>query len=126
MNVSADADLFFLDTIGELSKFYGFCDICFVGGSIVPYGGHNILEPLAYNKPVIFGSNMRNFQDIAEAALSSGAGISVEDEATLYEAIECLLTDSLRYTQLCENARKVFEKGAESSKKNLELIKSVI
>jgi 3-deoxy-D-manno-octulosonic-acid transferase len=59
-------DVLLLDTIGELRSFYGICDIAFVGGSLVKVGGHNLLEPAAMKKPVVFSRYMFNFKEISE------------------------------------------------------------
>ena len=57
-----------LDTIGELAQLYQIATVVFVGGSLVPAGGHNILEPALYGKPIVFGPHMENFAEIAEAS----------------------------------------------------------
>lgn len=66
-------DILILDTLGELAKFYALSDAAFVGGSLVPWGGHNILEPAFYGKPIFFGPNMDNFSFFAKKFLESGA-----------------------------------------------------
>lgn len=66
-------DILILDTIGELAQFYALSDIAFVGGSLIPWGGHNLLEPAFYEKPVFFGPHMENFSYLAEKFVESGA-----------------------------------------------------
>ncbi|MBC7327771.1 DUF374 domain-containing protein [bacterium] len=80
-----------IDTVGELSTLYGLSTIAFVGGSLVPKGGHNILEPLVWGKPTLFGQYMNNFRDIAELALEEGVGIQVKNEKELGEKLKLLL-----------------------------------
>jgi hypothetical protein len=76
-------DVLLLDTIGELRSFYAVCDIAFVGGSLVKIGGHNLLEPAAVKKPVIFSKYMFNFKEISEALISSGGGIMVRKKDSM-------------------------------------------
>ncbi len=80
-----------IDTVGELSTLYGLSTISFVGGSLVPKGGHNILEPLAWGKPVLFGPYMNNFQDISQLVEREGVGIKVRNEKELREKLKLLL-----------------------------------
>jgi 3-deoxy-D-manno-octulosonic-acid transferase len=71
------ADVLVLDSIGELAALYGIADATFVGGSLVPSGGHNILEPAWYGRPPVFGTSMENFREMAEQFLSAQAGAQV-------------------------------------------------
>ncbi len=81
-----------LDTIGELNRIFSIATLVFMGGSLVPRGGHNILQPLAQGKPVIFGPHMHNFQDITDLALDQQAAIQVQDASQLFEVTERLLS----------------------------------
>jgi len=86
-----------IDTVGELSTLYGVSTVSFVGGSLVPIGGHNILEPLVWGKPVLFGPYMNNFRDIAQLAEREGVGIMVKNGKELGEKLKFLLENpSLR------------------------------
>ena len=76
-------DVLVLDTMGELAGLYDLADVVFVGGSLVPIGGHDILQPLFYGKPTLFGPHMHNQQDLALLALAEGAVVQVPDTATL-------------------------------------------
>jgi 3-deoxy-D-manno-octulosonic-acid transferase len=88
------ADVLVLDSIGELADLYAVADVTFVGGSIVPVGGHNILEPALYGKPPAFGPYMDNFQDIAGCFLERGAGAQVENGEGLSEYWRILIEDT--------------------------------
>jgi 3-deoxy-D-manno-octulosonic-acid transferase len=81
-----------IDTVGELSTLYGLSTVSFVGGSLIPKGGHNILEPLVWGKPALFGPYMNNFRDIAELAKKEGVGIEIRGEKELGEKIKLLLS----------------------------------
>lgn len=83
-----------IDGVGELRRFYGASDVAFVGGSLIPHGGQNPLEPLACGIPVLFGPNMHNFRDISEKILSAGAGRQVSDAKSLSSTLRELLLDT--------------------------------
>jgi 3-deoxy-D-manno-octulosonic-acid transferase len=83
-----------LDTIGELVDFYAAADVAFVGGSLVPAGGHNLLEPAALGVPVIAGPHQFNAPDIARALQAGGALTIVADAAALAAAVADLLRDA--------------------------------
>ncbi len=73
-------DVVVLDTIGELATIYQIATVVFVGGSLVATGGHNVLEPAVFGKPIVFGPHMQNFLEIAEAFVSNGAGVQLAGE----------------------------------------------
>ncbi len=119
-------DVLLLDTIGELRSFYAVCDIAFVGGSLVKVGGHNLLEPAAMKKPVIFSRYMFNFKEISEALISSGGGIMVKDKSELYAELNALLADGERAKNMGERAFRVIEANAGAAKKTIEAISRLI
>ncbi len=82
-----------VDAIGELDRFYSIADLAFVGGSLVPHGGHNMLEPARHGKPVVFGPAVHNFEDVARHLLGRGGAEQVADGAGLAGAITRLLED---------------------------------
>jgi 3-deoxy-D-manno-octulosonic-acid transferase len=94
---SGSVDVLVLDTMGELASFYGLADGVFVGGSLVPIGGHDILQPLFAGRPTLFGPHMHNQQDLARLAVDAGAALQVASAADLAETLSRLLADgSLR------------------------------
>jgi len=119
-------DVLLLDTIGELRSFYAVCDIAFVGGSLVKVGGHNLLEPAAMKKPVIFSRYMFNFKEISEALISSGGGIMVKDKGELQAQLDALLSDQERARHLGECAFRVIEANSGSAKKTIDTIGRLI
>jgi 3-deoxy-D-manno-octulosonic-acid transferase len=119
-------DVLLLDTIGELRAFYSLCDIAFVGGSLVKVGGHNLLEPAAMKKPVIFSKYMFNFKEISEALLSAGGGIMVRDKTELFSRIEELLADKVRATRMGERAFQVIEMNSGAAKKTINAVDRLI
>ena len=80
-----------LDTVGELAQLYAIADVVFVGGSLVPAGGHNMLEPALRQKPVLFGPHTENFREAAGLLLTAGGARRVEDAASLARDVVDLL-----------------------------------
>jgi 3-deoxy-D-manno-octulosonic-acid transferase len=111
-----------LDTMGELAGVYAVGDINFVGGSWAPVGGHNVLEPAAFGKPVFFGPHMHNFQEISRILKESGAGIEVRDGTHLAEEGGKILNDPARMRALGAAARDVLMRNRGALVKNVELI----
>jgi len=93
-SVRAEADTLLVDTMGELTAFYAASDVAFVGGSLVPVGGHNLLEPAALGIPVITGPYTANNREIARELLLCGAAIQVTDAATLAGLLAQFLGDA--------------------------------
>jgi 3-deoxy-D-manno-octulosonic-acid transferase len=119
-------DVLLLDTIGELRSFYAICDIAFVGGSLVKVGGHNLLEPAAMKKPVIFSRYMYNFKEISEALLSAGGGIMVKDKTELYVQIDKLLSDKELARSVGERAFSVIEMNSGAARKTIDAVGRLI
>ncbi|MDH5299269.1 MAG: 3-deoxy-D-manno-octulosonic acid transferase [Desulfobulbaceae bacterium] len=88
------AALLILDTIGELAALYRFCDVAFIGGSLVAAGGHNPLEPAAFFKPVLFGPHMEDFGEVSRDLLEVGGAFEVTGEEELFQRLCLLLADS--------------------------------
>ncbi|MCM0082811.1 3-deoxy-D-manno-octulosonic acid transferase [Geomonas sp. Red32] len=92
-------EILLLDTVGELMKIFSLSDLVFMGGSLVPTGGHNPLEPASCGVPVLFGPHMENFREIAAGFLSYGAALKVADGNALSEQVVTLARDAeLRQT----------------------------
>jgi len=99
-----EKDVMLVDTIGDLVAFYAMGDVAFVGGSLIPGGGHNVLEPARFGKPVLFGPHMSNFREVAAEMKQRGGGIEVQDGADLCRQLAALLADPDRRRQLGERA----------------------
>jgi 3-deoxy-D-manno-octulosonic-acid transferase len=115
-----------LDTIGELRAFYGLCNIAFVGGSLVKVGGHNLLEPAAMKKPVIFSSYMFNFKEISEALIQAGGGIMVKDKEELYSQLDNLLTDKELAGTMGEKAFNVIAANSGATARTIDAVHGLI
>jgi 3-deoxy-D-manno-octulosonic-acid transferase len=92
--VDEDVDVFLLDAMGELANYYAAADVAYVGGSLLPYGGHNTLEPAGLGVPIVVGPHTYNFKEINAKLADSGALITVMDAGELHEAILKLSADS--------------------------------
>jgi 3-deoxy-D-manno-octulosonic-acid transferase len=119
-------DVVLLDTIGELRAFYGACDIAFVGGSLVKVGGHNLLEPAAMKKPVIFSRYMFNFKDISEALIEAGGGFMVRDKEELYAKLDNLLSNKELSTSLGEKAFEVIAANSGATARTIDAVHRLI
>jgi 3-deoxy-D-manno-octulosonic-acid transferase len=116
------ADAVILDTIGELAKLYQVATVVFVGGSLVPAGGHNILEPAIYGKPIVFGPHMENFGEIADEFLSNGAAVQVRFDRELDDEIVSLMGDPVRRARLGAAARALVDANRGAKEKTLSVI----
>jgi 3-deoxy-D-manno-octulosonic-acid transferase len=120
------SDAVILDTIGELAQVYQIATAVFVGGSLVPAGGHNILEPAVYGKPIVFGPHMENFTEIADAFVRNGAAVQVRSERDLGDAILGLMTDPVRRARLGAAARALVEANRGAREKTVAVITNVL
>lgn len=90
--IAADASVLLVDTLGELMMFYAAADVALVAGSLVPIGGHSLLEPAALALPILTGPHNFNAADVARLFLESGAAVQVSDAAQLYAALARLFS----------------------------------
>ena len=118
--------VFILDRLGELASFYNAADIVFVGGSLVKKGGHNILEPAAAGKPVVFGPQMFNFRDIAELFLKNDAALMAADAEELKGKISLLLGNPVLAAGLASRASGVILENRGATQRNLELLREFV
>jgi 3-deoxy-D-manno-octulosonic-acid transferase len=116
------ADVVILDTFGELAQLYQLATAVFVGGSLARQGGHNILEPAIFGKPIMFGPHMDNFREIAEAFLTNGAAVQVNSDRELEEAMLTLVSDPVFRARLGAAARALVEANRGAKEKTLAVI----
>ena len=112
-----------VDTIGVLKALYGTADVAFVGGSLVPCGGHNPLEPAVWGKPVLFGPDMRDFSLISRLLLEARAAQQVMNADDLLQAVTKLLADPSLAAEMGKRGLKVVETHKGSVDKTLKFIK---
>jgi 3-deoxy-D-manno-octulosonic-acid transferase len=119
-------DIVVLDTIGELATIYQIATIVFVGGSLVATGGHNVLEPAVFGKPIVFGPHMENFREIADAFVTNGAGIQLTGEAELEDAFLSLMGDPVRRARLGAAARALVEANRGANEKSIAVLSALL
>lgn len=121
-----DGGVLLVDTIGELMKLYALSDVAFVGGSLVPVGGHNLLEPASVGAPVLFGPHMHNFREITALVLDAGAGEQVEDRARLEQSLRRLLADESARRSMGENGIRLMADQGGAAARHLEIIEPLM
>jgi 3-deoxy-D-manno-octulosonic-acid transferase len=110
------------DTMGELPVFFGACDVAFVGGSLVPVGGHNLIEPAAWGVPVVSGPHLFNFAEASQLLMQADAMVVCSDAGQLAEAVLRLLQNEVLRREMGEAARGVAEANRGALAKLLALI----
>jgi 3-deoxy-D-manno-octulosonic-acid transferase len=115
-----------LDTLGELQRLYAVATLVFVGGSLVPIGGHNVLEPAAFAKPILFGPHMENFHEIVRLLIERKAALQVANPDQLCEQMGLLLDNPDQSAKMGNLAREVVLQQQGVVEKNLELIRRVL
>jgi 3-deoxy-D-manno-octulosonic-acid transferase len=116
------AEVLVLDTLGELASAYALATAVFVGGSLVPSGGHNVVEAAVAGKAVVVGPHMENFREIAEAFRREDALVQVAAARELGPALARLLTDVARRRQVGERARALVERNRGSVDRTVEAL----
>ena len=119
-------NVFLVDTMGEVPLFYATSDIAFVGGSLVPVGVHNLLEPAAQGLPIIFGPHVFNLQDIADMFVELGACSVVEDASDLAATIAGLIADPDEAARLGQNGLDLLEKNRGALQRLLVLLEPLL
>ena len=119
-------DVVVLDTFGELAQVYQIATLVFVGGSLADYGGHNILEPAVFGKPIVIGPHMHNFREITETFLSNQAAVQVQTERELEEALRNLVTDPVRRASLGAAARALVEANRGAKDKTMAVVSDLL
>jgi 3-deoxy-D-manno-octulosonic-acid transferase len=124
--VSAETDVFVLDTIGELAGFYSLGTFAFVGGTLVPVGGHNPVEATQRGLPVVFGPHMTNFRDIAAILRECGGGFRVANEAELTKRLERWLEAPEVRAQDGERAKRALSGRGGAARRTMEVIRELL
>ena len=122
IDVEPRADVIVVDTIGELAQLYQLATVAFVGGSLVETGGHNILEPAVFGRPIVFGPHMHNFAEIAGEFLAHDAAVQVESERELEEILVALLRDPVRRAGLGAAARALVDANRGAKDRTVDAI----
>jgi 3-deoxy-D-manno-octulosonic-acid transferase len=129
---ASTADVILLDSIGELAALYPFAELVFVGGSLIPKGGHNILEPALYGKPIVVGPYMENFREITteflrrEAVLQLKQADADELPGALIETFARLLEDKALAQRLGQNAQTAVAANRGATARTVEALAELL
>jgi len=117
----SDAPIVLLDTIGELACLFQVASVVFVGGSLVPAGGHNLLEPAVFGKAIIVGPHMDNFAEITSQFVAQKAVVQVRDDTEFEIELVDLVRDRGRRERLGNAARELVESGRGATKRTMTI-----
>ncbi|MCK4508076.1 MAG: 3-deoxy-D-manno-octulosonic acid transferase, partial [Desulfuromonadales bacterium] len=115
-------EVLIVDTLGEMLKLYATADLVFVGGSLVNIGGHNVLEASLLKKPVLYGSHMQNFKEIARLVRVAHAGLQVKDADDLYRQMRLLLENPDEARRIGDNGYHLLESNRGATQRTIEEI----
>ena len=122
----SETTVILVDIIGELLTVYNICSVAFVGGSMVNAGGHNLLEPLIFGKPVIFGRYIQNFSEIADEIMKIRAGRLVNSPRELYGALAEYLYDEKASESASKSGLTLISQNKGSSLQNLNFLSTIL
>jgi 3-deoxy-D-manno-octulosonic-acid transferase len=121
-----DCQVLLVDTVGELAALYAAVDVAFVGGSLAPVGGHNLLEPAALGVPILTGPHQSNARDVAGLLLRSGGAIVVHDAGELGRELKRLFGDAQLRQEVGARGLEVVQANRGSVARLLTLVETVI
>ena len=119
-------EVLLVDTVGEMIDLYALADIAYVGGSLVPLGGHNLLEPASVGVPSVFGPYMANFREIETMVLRYGAGIQVHNPVELTQSCRALITSSELRGVLGQNGLKLMRDNGGATERHMDVFAGYI
>lgn len=122
----AVSEVFVIDSLGELGRFYACAQVAFVGGSLQVVGGHNLLEPAATGTAILSGPHLHNFADIAKRLREAGAMRVIEDAAALASDLEMLFGDEAIRVAMATNARRLLDEGRGALERTVALIEPAL
>lgn len=125
-NADRTKQCFVVDTMGELLRFYAAADVAFVGGSLVPVGGHNLLEPAALARPVVVGPHTFNFAEVTEDLIKAGAVMRIPDGDALGPAVVRLLSRDIERRTMGEAAHRVMERERGAVERTMAIVERVL
>jgi 3-deoxy-D-manno-octulosonic-acid transferase len=115
-----------VDRVGELMDIFALSDVVFVGGSLVPTGGHNVLEPASRGIPVLFGPHMENFREIEGLMFSSGGGVRVADAEELRTRLDSLVDDAGARKAMGMRGASILQENSGATERHLVVIGRII
>lgn len=110
------------DSMGEMAAYYAACDVAIIGGSLLPFGAHNLIEACALGKPVVVGPHDYNFAEAVRLAVDAGAAVQVNSAGAALSAARELLTDAPRYERMAEAGRAFVRTHVGATRRVIELL----
>ena len=123
---TSDTEVYLGDTMGDVPMFYAAANVAFVGGSLVPIGGHNLLEPAALGRPVVTGPHLFHTQDIADKFEKLGASIAVNNAGQLGAAVADLFADVAMATDIGNRGREIVQQNRGALDRLLKLLQPLL
>ncbi|MCU7835145.1 MAG: lipid IV(A) 3-deoxy-D-manno-octulosonic acid transferase [gamma proteobacterium symbiont of Taylorina sp.] len=123
LNTDKSTEILLGDSMGEMMCYFACADLVFMGGTLVPTGGHNILEPAAMGLPIVYGPHMFNFNAVGELFLHYKAALQVKDKDSLEQVLDYLLSDKSESDRIAAQAKQLIEQNAGAMNKMMLLLK---
>jgi 3-deoxy-D-manno-octulosonic-acid transferase len=120
------ATILLLDSMGELADMYAAADVVFIGGSLVKTGGHNLLEPALFKKPIVFGPHMSNFRETTSLFLKRKAALSVRDEKELSRTLVTLYHDASLRRSTGENGYQILSENRGATERVIHHVETFL
>ena len=124
--VPADCRVLLGDSMGEMAAYYAACDLAFIGGSLLPYGGQNLIEACALGRALLFGPHMYNFAEASRLALAAGAALEVADAGALAEKAAALLADQASLERMAQAALAFSRAHQGATARNLAICERLL
>jgi 3-deoxy-D-manno-octulosonic-acid transferase len=124
--LETDVRVFVGDTMGEMFVYYAACDIAFIGGSLLPLGGQNLIEACALGKPVLIGPHTFNFGSISEDAIEAGAALRVPDASAMLAQAACLLQSDEVRAEMSAKAKLFAQLHRGATTRTMALLQALI
>ncbi|MBF0447207.1 MAG: 3-deoxy-D-manno-octulosonic acid transferase [Magnetococcales bacterium] len=115
-----------VDQVGWLTRLYGYAQVAFIGGSLIPHGGQNMLEAAAWSIPTLFGPYTFNFKEATQQILESGGGMVINNEQELFNALNELLASKEKRLLMGEKAQRVVAENAGALERTIAVIQGTI
>lgn len=125
-NMDNDIDFVLGDSMGEMFTYYAACDVAFIGGSLLPLGGQNLIEALAMSKPVLIGPHTFNFAQVTKSAVEAGVALRVNDSQDLAQTLKKLYTDHAKQQEMGQAIAGFSEKNRGATARALSMIKQYL
>lgn len=120
--IAADTQIVLGDSMGEMFAYYTACDLAFIGGSLLPYGGQNLIEACIVGKPVIIGPHTYNFTQASELAVESGAAVRVQEASSLAQAVQNLFSNPGRMADAGKAGQRFVSANLGATERALGLV----